>query len=255
MSAAEAVERARALSDEGRLEEAAEQLRAVVEADPAQGDAWAELGSTYVELGRLDDAVDALGRAADLVSDTAPLVDLAHLLYVSGRADEAVARADEAVSRSPDDPAALRAALELNRSAGRAERAYELAERRAAAQPDDVLATLDLAELALELDRLDEAVTAFARLRGIDDDDHEVYAVHGLIEAEIKRDAWRRALDLAVDATRVDRLGRTTDILAYVVTRVFGAGDRPAPSRDEVDSALADSRNEHRLLHVGTLGV
>ena len=64
--------------------------------------------------------------------------------------------------------------------------------------------------------RLDEASAAFQRLRSVDDDpSHEVYAFHGLIEVELRREDWRRALDLAVDATRVDRAGRTTDILAY----------------------------------------
>ncbi len=77
----------------------------------------------------------------------------------------------------------------------------------------------------------------------------EIYAIHGMIEAEIKRERWRRALDLAIEATRIDRLGRTTDVLAYVVAQVFGPADRPAPTREEVDDALAASRAEHRRLH------
>ena len=40
-----------------------------------------------------------------------------------------------------------------------------------------------------------------------DDPEHEVYAYHGMIQAEMTRDRWRRALDLAIDATRVDRSG------------------------------------------------
>jgi len=83
-----------------------------------------------------------------------------------------------------------------------------------------------------------------------DDPSHEVYAFHGLIEVELQRESWRRALDLAVDATRVDRAGRTTDVLAYVVAQVFGAADRQVPDRSEVEQALARSRNEHRRLHL-----
>ena len=56
----------------------------------------------------------------------------------------------------------------------------------------------------------------------------------------MRRERWRRALDLAVEATRVDRLGRTTDVLAFVVAQVFGEPDRPAPPREEVERALAD---------------
>ena len=70
-----------------------------------------------------------------------------------------------------------------------------------------------------------------------------------MIEAELAREGWRRALDFAIEATRVDRLGRTTDILAYIVAQVFGAGERSAPSRTEVDSALAASHAQHRREH------
>jgi hypothetical protein len=70
----------------------------------------------------------------------------------------------------------------------------------------------------------------------------------------MRRERWRRALDLAVDATRVDRLGRTTDVLAFVVAKVFGTTeDRPVPTAEEVTSALAASRAEHRRLHEDSL--
>jgi hypothetical protein len=39
-----------------------------------------------------------------------------------------------------------------------------------------------------------------------------------------------------------------------VVTQVFGATDRPAPTRDDIERLLALSRTEHRRLHAGTLG-
>jgi hypothetical protein len=123
-------------------------------------------------------------------------------------------------------------------------------------EPDDVAATIDAAELNLALGRPEAAVQEYARLAAIDDEPgHEVYAYHGMIQAEIQRDQWRRALDLAIEATRVDRYGRTTDLLAYVVTQVFGAADRPAPTRAEVDAALAASQSEHRQLHTEGFGI
>src|SRR6266542_6408270 len=106
----------------------------------------------------------------------------------------------------------------------------------------------------LALDRPENAVSEFARLGAIDDEpEHEIYALHGMIQAEIQRSRWRRALDLAIEATRVDRYGRTTDLLAFVVAEVFGQADRPAPSRAEIDEALAASQAEHRRLHAESL--
>jgi tetratricopeptide (TPR) repeat protein len=218
------------------------------------GDAYAE-ASTLLEDGRLDDAVSALEQAVE--SDpgaTAPLVDLAHCLFALGQVDEALERIEAAPALAPDDPAIVAAAAGLYGGAGRNERAYALARRRLEATPADITAALDVAERALALDRVDEAVSAFARVRAIDDaPEHEVYGYHGQIEAELRRERWRRALDLAVEATRVDRHGRTTDVLAFVVAQVFGAGERPAPDRDAVVAALAESRREHRLLHGGEL--
>jgi tetratricopeptide (TPR) repeat protein len=218
------------------------------------GDLYAD-AATLLEDGRLEDAAGTLEQAVELdPAATAPLVDLAHCLFALGRRGEALERIEAALALAPGDPAIVAAASALYASAGQDERAFALAEQRLEAAPDDVMAALDVAERALALDRLEEAVSAFARVRAIDDvPEHEVYAYHGQIEAELRRDRWRRALDLAVDATRVDRHGRTTDVLAFVVAHVFGAGDRSAPERAEVDAALAESRREHRMLHGGAL--
>ena len=54
----------------------------------------------------------------------------------------------------------------------------------------------------------------------------------------------------ALCGRRVDRAGRTTDILAFVVAQVFGQADREPPDRAQVDTALARSRDEHRRLHL-----
>ena len=114
----------------------------------------------------------------------------------------------------------------------------------------------ECAELNLALGRAENAALEYSRLTAIDDEpEHEVYAYHGMIQAELQRKQWRRALDLAIEATRIDRYGRTTDLLAYVVTEVFGKADRPAPTREEIDAALTASQAEHRRLHTETLGI
>jgi tetratricopeptide (TPR) repeat protein len=227
-------------------------LERAVAADDQDGEGWRDLGAALVYEGRSD----ALRRAVELrPDDVAALVDLGHVELAAGREDAAVERFRQAVDRAPANVQVLRALGDALRRRGRLEDALDAATTASAAQPDDVVAALDMADLSLTLGRLDSAAAALRRARAADDDpEHEVFVQHGLVEIEIRRGEWRRALDAAVDATRVDRLGRTTDILAYVVAQVFGEADRPAPPREQVDEALASSRSEHRRLHLEAAG-
>jgi tetratricopeptide (TPR) repeat protein len=233
------------------LPDASDYLSKAVELEPENADAWRELGEALLNDGRLKEATGAFRQAVELrPNDVGTLVHLAHAAYAAGDPEEAIAHIRQAVDRDPDSLGARRALLEIYRAAKRPEEALAAAEKLAESDPNDPLALLDVAELYLTLDHPVDAASAFARLRKVDDDPaHEIYALHGMIEAEIKRERWRRALDLAIEATRIDRLGRTTDVLAYVIAQVFGAADRPAPSREEVMEALGTSRAEHRRLH------
>lgn len=232
-------------------DDAVGQLEEAVRVDPENPDGWRDLADAFLSEGRVEDATAAIKQAVERrPDDVALLVDLAHVAHASGRAAVAIPYLEQALELDSGNVAALRGLVGMYREANRLEDALRVGRKVIAFRPEDVLTALDVAELTLALDRTEEAVEAFRWLRDVDDEpDHEVYAVHGMIEAEMRRERWRVALDLAVDATRVDRFGRTTDILAYVVTQVFGAGDRPAPSRRDLDDALVASRDEHRRLH------
>lgn len=237
-------------------EKALEYLRRTTELVPDDPDAWRDLGEALVLDGRTAEAVEALRRAVRLQpDDSAALVDLAHLAHATGDAEAAIATLEQVVERDPDNLASLRSLTAIYRDSDRLDEALAAARRLSAADREDVVALLDVAELSLQLGQLDDAEAAFRSLRTVEDDpEHEIFAYHGMIETELRRDRRRAALDLAVEATRVDRLGRTTDILAYIVAHVFGTAGRPAPTRDEVDAALEASRREHRRLHTA-LGV
>lgn len=236
-------------------EDAVTYFQRVTELLPDDPDSWHDLAGALVDQGRLGAASEAFRRAVQLRPDDAgDLVDFAHAAYGAGRVEEAVSVLEQAAERELPDAGVLRSLVAMYRRAGRLEDALAAATQVTELEPEDALATLDVAELSLDLGRFDDAVTAFARLRAIDPEpEHEVYAYHGMIDAELQRGRWRRALDLAVDATRVDRYGRTTDVLAYAVAKVFGEADRPAPSHSEIESALAASRAEHRRLHAEAL--
>ena len=242
-------------SAELSLPDATSYLERAVEVEPQNADAWRDLGDALLYENRLRDATNAFRQAVELrPDDVASLVQLAHAAYAAGDPEEAISHIRQAVGRDPNSHGARRALLAIYRAAKRTDEALAAAEELVESDPDDALALLEVAELYLLLDHPVDASSAFARLRKIDDDpEHEIYAYHGMIEAEIRRKRWRRALDLTIEATRIDRLGRTTDLLAYVVAQVFGASDRPAPSREEIERELATSRAEHRRLHEESL--
>jgi tetratricopeptide (TPR) repeat protein len=233
------------------LDDAAGYLQRAVELDASDGESWLALGNALAGQGSPDEARAALERAVELrPDDVAALVDLGHASYAAGRPDDAIGYLKRATERDPANAGALRGLVEMYRSGGRLDDALGAAKQVAEGSPGEATAVMDVAELCLELGRLDEAAATYGRLLEVDDEpEHEVYAYHGMIEVEMRRERWRRALDLAVDCTRVDRLGRTTDVLAFVVAQVFGEEDRPAPPRDEVEAALERSRAEHRRRH------
>lgn len=232
---------------------AAEYFRTIAQLQPEDVGSWRDLGAALLVGGDLAETAGAFRQVVRLrPDDTDALVDLAHVSFALGSTDEAIELLSHAVDRNPS-PGALRGLGDMYRRAGRLDEALETAYRLAALQPDDVLATMDIADLSRALDKLDDSSAAFRRLRSIDDEDHDVYALHGMIEIEMDRGEWRRGLDLAIDATRIDRYSLTTELLSFISAQLLGAGNRPVPTRSEVEAALAAERADHRALHTAAL--
>jgi hypothetical protein len=114
-----------------------------------------------------------------------------------------------------------------------------------------------VAELSLEVGNPDEAFTAFARLREIDDvPGHETYPLHGMIKAEIQREHWQHALELAQEAASGDAQGRTAGVIVFLRDQAGVPAEaeaeeeqEEAPTREQVDAALDASLSEYRRLH------
>jgi tetratricopeptide (TPR) repeat protein len=232
-------------------------LAKLVAVAPDDGAGWRDLGAALLAEGRGEEATAAFRRALELApDDPGTLVDLGHAAGARGAADEAIGYLGRAWDRAPDNVEILRARLDVERRSGRLEAALATARAVLARCPDDVTATLDVAELSLECGRWDDAVAAYRSLRRVDGEPgHAVYAFHGLVAVQIRRQEWRRALEAAVDAARVDRHRRTTDLIAFIAAQLFGPGSTPAPSREDVDRIVAQASAEHRLLHVEPLDV
>jgi hypothetical protein len=77
----------------------------------------------------------------------------------------------------------------------------------------------------------------------------ELMVQHGIIWSRIKRADWRGALDVALDATRLDRHGVTTKFLTYAKDRLFSR-PRNAPEREaELLQHVRDEMYEYAELH------
>ncbi len=238
------------------LDEAGTHLRRLVELTPADATAWRDLGLARLSMADMAGADQALREAVRLdpvQPDTR--VSLGHVAYLGGAVDEAERQLAEAARLAPADPTPLRSLTEMRRLEGRTQAAIEAAHGLLQRAPDDVAGTISLAELHLAVGNYDDSLASYHRLAELDmDSTHAGHIIHGMVEVEISRSRWRRALDYAVLATTVDRHRLTTDLLVFVTQQLFGPGDFPAPPRSDIESRLRDRRAEHRRLHAELFG-
>jgi tetratricopeptide (TPR) repeat protein len=199
-------------------EDAVDQLRSVAEQQPDSADSWRDLADALAAEGRTADAEDAFRRVIDIEpEDEVALTALGHTAFQSGNRDEGVSMLEQVAGRSSGASTAAISLVDMYRMVGRPDEALAAARRVAEADPEDALAALDVAELALETDKLDEAGEAFEWLRRIVDlPDDEVGALHGLIRVELARGNSESALDFARQAAAIDTVGRSTGVLAHL---------------------------------------
>jgi tetratricopeptide (TPR) repeat protein len=170
---------------------------------------------------------------------------------------------EQVAGRAEGASTAVISLVEMYRMLGRPDEALAAARKVIEADAENPLAALDVAELALETDKLDEAADAFAWLRQIVDlPDDEVGALQGMIKVNLARGDAEAALELARQAAAIDTVGRTTGVLAHLETELgveseespvargqsaaFAMALELPPTRDEVgkliDATLADLR-------------
>ena len=223
--------------------DAVAQLRRVTELRPDDAAAWRDLGDALATEGETEEANAAFARAVELdPADESSLTALGHTAFQAGRREDAVSYLEQAAAGRGASTAAI-SLVDMYRSLGQLDAALAAAVMVAEADPS-ATALLDVAELSLQTGALDEAAAAFARVREIDElPDHDVYALHGMIAAELARDGHERALALAHEAAALDRYGRSALVVAHLEAADGG------PSRADVDAALAASLAEHRRAH------
>jgi Flp pilus assembly protein TadD len=227
-------------------------LRRATELAPADPRTWHSLGEALITEGATDDADAAFRRAIELdPEDRVALTHLGHTSMAVGRGREGIGYLARAADSVPGASSASISLVDMYRSFGQNEEALEQARRLADAAPDDVLTQLDVAELSLILGRLDDAQTAFATLRDIDDvPGHEAYPLHGLIRVAIAREQWQPALEIAGQARAIDAQGMSTDVMTFLTAQTVASdSDEPVPTRADVEAALDASLSDYRRMH------
>lgn len=236
---------------EVEAEDAVDHLRRATElaADDAAG--WHHLGEALAAEGSTSEADAAFRRAVELdPDDQVALTHLGHTSLAAGREEEAVGYLARAADSIHGGSTAAISLIEMYRSFGQYEEALAQARLLADSAPDDLMAWLDVAELSLAVGQLDEARDAFERLRELDDvPGHEAYPLHGMIQVEIRREQWDQAQELAAQAAAIDPHGLSTDVATFVREQSGAPSEEPAPTREEVDAALAGSLADYRRMH------
>lgn len=232
-------------------DDAVEHLRRATELAPQDADAWHHLGEALAAEGRTAEADGAFRRAVELDPEHGEaLTHLGHTSLAEGRNEEGVGYLARAADSIHGASTAAISLVDMYRSFGQHEDALAQARRLVDAVPDDVLTWLDVAELSLGLGRLDEAQSAFARLRELDDvPGHEAYPLHGMIQVEIQREQWEKASELAAQAAAIDPHGLSTQVTAFLQAEQAGPQDEPPPTRAQVEAALAASLADYRRMH------
>jgi Flp pilus assembly protein TadD len=231
--------------------DAVEFLQRATELAPDDAGAWCHLGEALAAEGSMPQADAAFRRTLELdPDDQTALIHLGHTSLAAGRKDEGVGYLARAAEIAHAASTASISLVDMYRAGGDYENALTQARRIVDAMPDDIVAWLDVAELSLSVGQLDEARSAFERLRELDDvPGHEVYPLHGMLQVEITRGDWNRAKELAEQAAAIDPHGLSTDVGAFLDERISGPGEESAATQAEVESALASSLAQYRRMH------
>jgi Flp pilus assembly protein TadD len=229
---------------------AVDHLGRATELAPDHAGAWHHLGEALAADGRTAEADVAFRRTVELdPADQVALSHLGHTSLAAGRNEEGVGYLAQAAEIARTASTAAISLVDMYRSFGQYEDALAQARMLADAAPDDIVAWLDVAELSLTIGQLDDARSAFERLRELDDvPGHEAYPLHGMIQVEIRRQQWDRARELAAQAAAIDPHGLSTDVAAFLREQTEGPSDDPAPTREDVETALASSLAEYRRM-------
>lgn len=146
----------------GRLDQAEELYRQILQADPDQPDALHLVGVIAYQRGKLEEAADWIRKAIAINPNAAPFhCNLGEVCRTMGRLDQAVAHLKAAIALKSDYAEAWSNLGLALQGMGKVDEAVEHFRRAIQLQPRYAMAYVNLGSALREQEHLDEAVEAF----------------------------------------------------------------------------------------------
>ena len=232
----------------GNFTEAENHFRTAMRLSPREKGFARQFVEFLQTAGRLNEAVALL---EDLTRKDPPeadlLIDLGYVRLASGDRIGARKAVERAAALQRDNKAIQYSLAQMYAAIGQPAQAAKVLSEKFGDQASPRVLN-ELAGLLLHLERYDEAELTFRAL-GKRDSTAELMVDHGIIWSRIRRSDWRGALDVALNATRLDRHGVTTQFLTYAKDRLFRQPPN-APEREvELLQHLRDEMREYAELH------
>jgi tetratricopeptide (TPR) repeat protein len=164
MNAANALQRALALHQQGKLLEAGEIYRDILAKDPDQVDALSLMGVVMQAAGDLETAEALLSRATELAPDYfAPFANLGNVLQAAGRVDAAIDAFRHALELNPKSVETANNLASAMNEVGRFDAALKASERALSLLPRFPEALVNKGNALLGLGQAEEAVAAYRK--------------------------------------------------------------------------------------------
>lgn len=151
-----------------RYDEAVEEYRLAVAADPNLADAYRNLANIYLSQDRLEEAIPMLARFIDLQQEastplTASLKTIGELLRQSERYDEAIDYDVRAIEADPGDDSQVHLIGNLYDNAGHADKAIRIYQAAIEVMPDNAFMNRTLGRLYEREGRLEDALAQYRK--------------------------------------------------------------------------------------------
>lgn len=193
-----------AMFGQGQYLDAERLTRSMTERFPGDGNCWTALGAVLKQLGRDEDALQAMRKAEAIAPNIAKVhYDLGVILQGLGKLEEAEAHYRRAIELQPDDGLAHNNLGYMLYQLGRLNEALASCQRAIQLQPHDPLAHDNLGDILRDLGQAQESETSYRRALQITPNNAVILLKLGNLLYDLKPNdsetCYRQAIAIAPD--------------------------------------------------------